>query len=517
MRPLHLLIILWLGFVSCGSPEQEAEISEKPNILFVISDDQSYPHASVYGFEAAQTDGFDRLAKEGILFTQAYAPAPGCSPTRASILTGRNIWEIEQAGTHASTFPQKYICYTTLLEAVGYKVGYTGKPWSPGDWEASGRERNPAGNAFNEHYCVSPRGMSSRDYYRNFRQFLDEKDAEQPFCFWMGGSEAHRVYSEGLALDRGKKQEDADVPPFLPDSPEIRKDILDYAIEIEYFDQHMQRSLDMLEDRGMLENTLVIYTSDNGMPFPRAKANLYEYGIHMPFAAMWKGRISPGRTSEDFISLMDLAPTFLEAAGIYDQVKDTLSYPMTGKSIMPILLREESASADSSRTAVYSGRERHSYSRWNNLTYPMRSLRSGDYLYIRNFKPERWPAGAPQKFDKNGSLEPMHSGYHDIDAGLSLTYLIQNRNNPDVSRYFHLAVDKRPEDELYNVKDDPGCINNLAKKPEYQKILEEYKQQLEAYLTKTEDPRMTGNGDVWEEYPRLKGPMRKFPVPDWAR
>lgn len=521
MKLIYLFLAGTFFLTSCATEQQQQENTQqtdRPNILFVISDDQSYPHASAYGFEAAQTDGFDRLAEEGIVFTRAYAPAPGCSPTRASILTGRNIWEIEQAGTHASTFPQKYICYTDLLETAGYKVGYTGKPWAPGDWEVSGRERNPAGNAFNEHYCVSPRGMSTRDYYRNFRQFLNEKDPEQPFCFWMGGTEPHRVYSEGLGLDRGKKLEEADVPPFLPDKPEIRKDILDYATEIEYFDQHMQRSLDMLEDRGMLENTLVIYTSDNGMPFPRAKANLYDYGIHMPFAAMWKDKIAPGRTTDDLISLMDLAPTFLEAAGIYDQVKDTLSYPMTGKSILPILLSDKSGSIDSSRTAVYSGRERHSYSRWHNLTYPMRSIRAGDYLYIRNFKSERWPAGAPQRINKeSGEPEPMHTGYHDIDAGLSLTYLIQNRLDPEVAAYFRLAVDHRPEEELFNVKEDPGCIVNLADNAEYEEILISHRKKLEEYLTKTGDPRITGDGDIWEEYPRLRGPMRKFPQPDWAK
>ncbi len=517
MRVLYLLVFLTLGIISCGAPEQKSSAPEQPNILFVISDDQSYPHASAYGFKAAQTPGFDRLAKEGVLFTRAYAPAPGCSPTRASILTGRHIWQIEQAGTHASSFPEKYICYTDLLETAGYKVGYTGKPWAPGDWKVSGRKRNPAGDEYNTHHCVSPRGISSRDYYRNFRQFLDEKKTEKPFCFWFGGHEAHRPYSEGIGLSLGKKLEDADVPAFFPDKPEIRKDILDYAAEIEWFDNHLQRAVEMLEDRNMLENTLIIYTSDNGMPFPRAKANLYDFGIHMPMAAMWKGKIKPGRVSDDLVSLTDLAPTFLEAAGIYDNIRDTLQFPMAGKSILPVLTSSASGIIDSSRKAVYSGRERHSCSRWNNLTYPIRSIRTGDFLYIRNFKPERWPAGAPQKFNDNGQLGPMHGGYHDIDAALSLTYLIENRNDPEVSKYFHLAVDHRPAEELFNVKDDPGCINNLASEAEYQLLLAQYREQLEEYLTKTGDPRVTGNGDVWEDFPRLKGPMRSFPVPDWAK
>lgn len=516
MRVMFTILAVAFGLFSCDSNEKSESISDKPNILFVISDDQSYPHASAYGFKAAQTPGFDRLAKEGMLFKQAYAPAPGCSPTRASILTGRHIWQIEEAGTHASSFPEKYVCYTTLLENAGYSVGYTGKPWAPGDWEISGRDRNPAGEEYNNFHCVSPRGISSRDYYRNFRQFLNEKNPKQPFCFWFGGHEAHRVYSEGLGLDLGKKPEDAEVPPFLPDKPEIRKDILDYAVEIEWFDQHMQRAIEMLEDRGLLNNTLIIYTSDNGMPFPRAKANLYEYGIHMPMAAMWKEKIKPGSISEELVSLTDLAPTFLEVAGIYEAVKDTLTYPMSGNSILPVLLNENTGVTDSSRVAVYSGRERHSYARWNNLTYPIRSLRSGDYLYIRNFKPERWPAGAPQKLNEKGDPGPMHEGYHDIDAGLSLTYMIENRNDPDVSKYFHLAVDHRPAEELFNVINDPGCIQNLASNPDYEEILVTYRTQLENYLTETGDPRMTGNGDVWEDYPRLKGPMREFPVPEWA-
>lgn len=517
MRISITISIVALLISSCTARDYRENQSDKPNILFVISDDQSYPHTSAYGFEVAQTPGFDRLAEEGMLFTRAYAPAPGCSPTRASILTGRHIWQIEEAGTHASSFPKKYICYTDLLEATGYKVGYTGKPWGPGVWKISGRDRNPAGDEYNKYHCVSPRGISTRDYYRNFRQFLDEKSPNQPFCFWFGGHEAHRGYSEGIGLKHGKKLEDADVPPFLPDKPEIQKDILDYAVEIEWFDQHLQRALEMLEDRDLLDNTLIVCTSDNGMPFPRAKANLYEYGIHMPMAAMWKGKIKPGKISEDLVSLTDLAPTFLEAAGIYDDIKDTLHYPMTGKSILSILTSNKSGITDTTRNAVYSGRERHSYSRWSNLTYPIRSLRTKDYLYIRNFKPERWPAGAPQKFDQDGNLEPMHGGYHDIDAGLSLSYLIENRNDPDVSTYFHLAVDRRPAEELFNINDDPGCINNLANNPRFEKILEDHRNHLEQYLVKTNDPRMTGNGDVWEDYPRLRGPMRQFPVPDWAK
>ncbi len=509
--------------------------ASQPNILFCISDDQSWEHASAYGYEAVNTPAFDRVAAEGVLFNNAFSPSPGCSPTRAAMLTGRHIWQIENAGTHASSFPKKYISYPDLLEQAGYFIGYTGKPWAPGNWEASGRTRNPAGPAYNELRSKPPyKGIRDTDYAANFAAFLDQRPEGAPFCFWYGSSEPHRGFEKGSGIKAGKHLEDVVVPAFLPDRPEIRSDILDYCVEIEWFDTHLGRMLDHLEKIGELDNTLVIVTSDNGMAFPRAKANLYEYGFHMPLAIRWGDEVQGGRIVDDLVGFVDLTATILDAAGVQHPGG---AYSLSGRSIMNLLQSSREGVLDPSRAYVLAGRERHSSSRFHSLAYPQRAIRTHDFLYIRNFKPERWPAGAPQKYDPapkrpkfkgkeaisyapaepltDATLGPLHGGYHDIDACPSLTFLIDNRDDPAIRPYFDLAVAKRPLEELYDIRKDPACIHNLAKDPDYQKVRQELWLQLSSALRETGDPRMEGS-DIFETYQRYS-PIRYFPIPDWAK
>jgi uncharacterized sulfatase len=491
----------------------EQEVERQPNILFAISDDQSYPHAGAYGYEAARTPNFDRIANEGILFTNAFTAAPGCSPSRASILTGRHIWQLENAGTHASEFPTKYFCYTDLLDSAGYHVGYTAKGWGPGNWEVSGRTRNPAGKEYSEIKDESvPQHIRDIDYAANFQAFLEDREPEQPFCFWYGASEPHRRYKDSIGVENGFVLEEIEVPPFLPDVDEVKSDMADYLYEIGHFDTHLGRMIEILEEMGELDQTVIVVTSDNGMPFPRAKANVYEYGIHMPMAVRWGDKVHSGRIVDDLVSLTDLAPTFLDLAGVSHPSEETGEYSMIGISLKNILLGEGSGIIDPAREAVFSGRERHSSSRWNNLTYPQRAVRTHKYLYIKNFKPERWPAGAPEKFNAQGELSP---GYHDID-NFTESYIFKNREVPEVETYFEWAVAKRPLEELYNIKDDPGCLRNLALEAEFEEVLIDHRNRLDRRLQQTEDPRVTGHGDIWESYVRYS-PIRSFPEPDWKK
>ena len=482
--------------------------SKPPNILVCISDDQSYPHASAYGSKFVNTPSFDRVAREGVLFNNAFSPSPGCSPTRAALLTGRHDWQIEQAGTHASSFPSKYAVYPDLVEQAGYWVGYTGKGWGPGNWEED-RSRNPAGEEFNELEADSGhQGIRRTDYAANFSAFLDQRPEGSPFCFWFGGSEPHRGFEQGVGLASGKSLESVDVPAFLPDRPEIRSDMLDYAFEIEHFDTHLGRMLASLEQAGELANTLIIVTSDNGMAFPRAKANCYEFGIHMPLAISWPNRVPASRTVDDLVGFVDLTATILDAANVSADV----TYGPAGRSILDILESDQQGVLDQSRGAVYSARERHSSSRHKNWTYPQRSLRTHDYLYIRNFKPDRWPAGDPQKYGADGQLEPMHLAYHDIDACPSLSFLVDRRDDPEIRPYFLAAVDRRPGEELFDIHKDPSCLANLADDPTHDETCRRLAAQLEEYLRATGDPRVVGDGDVWESYKRYS-PVRQFPEP----
>ncbi len=512
------ICVLTMGITRAHAFDNPDRSRERPNILFAISDDQSWIHTSVSGCKSVNTPNFDRVAREGILFTNSFCGSPGCTPSRSSVLTGRYPWQLEQAGTHASSFPQEYVVYPDLLEKNGYFVGFTGKGWGPGKFEASGRTRNPAGPEFNsiESKTVPAQGIADFDYAANFAAFMKANPEGKPFCFWYGGKEPHRSFELGSGVAAGKKLADAMVPSFLPDVPEIRSDILDYCLEIEWFDEHLGRMIKLLEETGQLDNTIIVVTSDNGMAFPRAKANAYEYGIHMPLAIRWPDQIPGGRVVDDLISHTDFAPTFLEIAGVEHPSQHSETPAMTGRSLLPLLTSNESGTTSFARSEVYSCRERHSSSRWNNLTYPQRCIRTPKYLLIRNFKPERWPAGAPQTLDSNGQPGPEDGGYTDIDAGPSLTYLIKHKEDAAIAEFFALAVDHRPATELYDIQQDPGCRLNLVGDPAHVAIESELETKLNEYLKATGDPRLNGNGDIWESYIRYSK-LRSFPKPDWAR
>ena len=491
----------------------------RPNILIAISDDQSFPHCGAYGSDWLETPAFDKIAAEGILFMNCIAPSPGCAPSRSSLMLGRYPWQNEQAGQHQEEYPKKFVTFPDVLEKSDYHIGFTGKGCSPFNWEKSGRTRNPVGPAYNDirYRDDSPDGPPANrinriNYAENFKAFYQEKDPGQPFFFWYGATEPHRAYEQNSGIRLGKQMADAVVPGFLPDVDTIRGDLLDYAVEVEWFDLHLQSILNFLKERGELENTLVIVTSDNGMPFPRAKANTYEYGIHLPLAMAWPESIVPGRIVEDPVSFVDFAPTILELAG-GELEKGML--PMSGNSLLNILASAGNGVVDGSRRAVYSSRERHSSSRWNNLGYPQRAIRTNDFLFILNMKPERWPAGAPVRLDENGNPDPGVA-YHDIDYSPSLQYLYDHRVDEQVMPLLEASTARRPAMELYDIHKDPYCLVNLAENGRYQDIREDLHGKLKAYLIETEDPRLVGEDpDIFESYKRYAH-IRNFPKPDWA-
>ena len=180
-------IIILLFSTSLLSSQKPERVRQRPNILLAISDDQSWPHAGIYGCDQVRTPAFDRISTNGILFTNAFCAASQCSVSRATLLTGRNPWQLKEAGTQASLFPAESPVYTELLEGREYHVGYTGKPWVPGNWRASGRKNNPAGKEYNKHKLQPPTSqISSTDYAANFADFLSECPEDAPFCFWFG-------------------------------------------------------------------------------------------------------------------------------------------------------------------------------------------------------------------------------------------------------------------------------------------------------------------------------------------
>ena len=331
---------------------------KRPNILFCIADDASYLHMGANGCRWVSTPGFDRIAREGLLFSRAYTPNAKCAPSRACILTGRNSWQLKEACNHWCYFPLEFTTYAETLAQQGYFVGKTGKGWSPGVAnDAAGKKRLLTGREFDQlRYRPPSTAFSSNNYAGNFREFLKEKPQGTPWCFWYGGFEPHRRYEYGSGVAKGGKRiEQIDrVPSFWPDNSVTRNDMLDYAFEIEHFDHHLEQMLEALEQRGELENTLVVVTSDNGMPFPRIKGHGYDFSNHLPLAIMWKkGIVKPGRTIDDYVSFVDFAPTFLELACV-DGVAAGMK-PIAGQSLVPILQSEKSGQVEPARKYVLMG------------------------------------------------------------------------------------------------------------------------------------------------------------------
>ena len=481
----HLMILALVMFSATGRTmaEDEAKGAKKPNILLVIADDWSHGHAGAYGASWIKTPAFDRVAREGVLFANCFTNNPKCSPTRASILTGRNTWQLEEAMCHFGRFSAKWPVYPDLLETAGYAVGFTGKGWGPGDFKAGGFTRNPAGPAFQKFKLKpTPEGFSSIDYSRNFADFLDTREAGKPFCFWVGGLEPHRPYEQGSGVRAGRDLASVPLPSYFPESNVVRGDMLDYALEVESFDVHLGKMLETLESRGELDDTLVLVTSDHGMPFPRVKGQIYEHGIHIPLAIRWGSRVKPGRLVDDFINIRDFAPTFLEAAGV------SVPESVTGKSFLDVLTSDKSGWVDTSRNRIVVGKERHDIGRPEDQGYPVRALRTPEYLYIRNYEPDRWPSGNPE------------TGYTNCDDGPTKS-LILTKFDP----IYRLCFGKRPAEELYKVATDPDCVHDLAADPELLPLKAELRDEMETFLREDGDPRMSGHGAIFESYEYVGG------------
>jgi arylsulfatase A-like enzyme len=493
MRKLHTVPIfsLFLLTLLLGC-RQQPETPQRPNILFAIADDASWKHFGAYGCDWVKTPAFDRVASEGILFTRAYTPNAKCAPSRSCILTGRNSWQLEEAANHSPLFPAKFKTYAEALSEHGYWVGSTAKGWAPGDpGEINGKRRELTGPKFDEFKTEPPaKFISNNDYARNFEAFLDARPEGQPFCFWYGSTEPHRAYEYEAGIKYGGKSLDEidQVPTFWPDVDTIRTDMLDYAFEIEYFDLHLQQMLQKLEEMGELENTLVIVTADNGMPFPRIKGQVYEYSNHLPLAVMWPDGIkNPGRVVHDFVNFIDFTPTYLELAGL--TADEAGMQPVTGKSLTDIFFSEQESSVTDDRDFVLVGKERHDVGRPDDQGYPVRGIFKGDYLYLHNFKPDRWPKGNPE------------TGYLNCDGSPTKTYILDTRRNKGIMEYWQLNFGKRVAEEMYNVVEDPFCMNNLADDEAYSELKTELSAEMTQKLTEQGDPRILGNGDIFDNYP----------------
>jgi arylsulfatase A-like enzyme len=487
MRTTLLVLLLSVAIIS---PVSAADSPKRPNILFALADDASFPYMSAYGCKWVNTPAFDRVAHEGILFTRAYTPNAKCAPSRSCILTGRNSWQLEAAANHYPFFPDKFKVYTEALAEHGYTVGSTAKGWGPGvAVDKDGKPRQLAGKPVNNRKLTPPTtGISPIDYAANFELFLNQADKNQPWCFWFGSLEPHRPYEYGSGVAKGhKKLSDIDeVPKMWPDNETTRNDLLDYAYEVEHFDQHLGRMIETLQKRGMLENTLIIVTADNGMPFPRLKGHACDQSNQLPLAIMWKAGIAaPGRIVEDYVSFIDFAPTFLDVAGI-DAAQSGMQ-PMTGRSLSENFRSTRAGRVIPQRDHVLIGQERHDVGRPHDWGYPIRGIVWGNLLFIRNYEPSRWPAGNPE------------TGYPNTDGSPTKSLILSERDSPVGRRFYDLSFGLRQPEELYDLTTDPYCLHNLAHDPNWRARRIELETAMTAELKQQADPRMFGRGDEFDK------------------
>ena len=486
-----------LGAAALGLPRPVKAITfpaerARPNILFAVADDWGFGHAGAYGCRWVKTPAFDRVAAEGILFTHAYTPNAKCSPSRAAMLTGRNPWQLKAAANHWCIFPPEFKTYAEALTGLGYFVGMTGKGWAPGVAnDSTGKPRQMAGRPFAKRKAPPPTNdISNNDYAGNFADFINAIPKEEPWCFWYGGHEPHRPYAFGSGVAKGgKKLVDVDrVPACWPDNAQVRNDMLDYAFEVEHFDRHLGRMLALLEERGMLDNTLVVVTGDNGMPFPHDKGQTYSDSNHLPLAAMWKRGIrKTGRVVDDYASFIDLAPTFVELAGL-TWGQTGMAAP-TGRSLTDIFFAAKNGRVNPARDHVIIGRERNDVGRPHDQSYPVRGIVKDDWLYLHNFEPSRWPGCNPE------------TGYFDTDSSPTKTEVLKTRLVPEQKYFWDVNFGKRPQEELYDLKRDPDCVHNLAGQAEYAARQTQLRQQLFDELKAQQDPRVLGQGHIFDEYP----------------
>ena len=422
-----------------------ADKGDRPNIVVFITDDESWLERSAYGWSTLPTPAFDRVARQGVLFTHGYAGAPSCAPSRASLLTGRNFWELEQGAYIQAWVPGKFALLPNLLKDAGYHVGKTGKVWGPGIYPDGALQHEDYGEICDTVRVDKPEEkISPTDYADNFDQFVKQRPADKPFYFWVGVQEPHGPWAARnyikLAEHCGMQLADIPMPGFMRDTPAERRKRANMLYEIYYADLQLARIIKTLEDAGQLDNTLLIVTSDNGSSIPRSKASAYDWGVHVPLAIMWPRRAKPGRTVDDFVKFSDLTATMLEAANV--KVPES----MTGKSALSILTSDQSGLVDPSRDHVVTGIEWHG--EFDPVNRAARMIRDQRYEYIINY----------------GSMP-----------------------------------EGRGREELYDLKKDRWQMHNRIDDAALAAVRDRLKKQLHEYQQKTHDPRVTGDMKIFNE------------------
>jgi N-sulfoglucosamine sulfohydrolase len=511
-------IALVCGLLAVGTVAR-AEDAPRWNILFVFADDWGR-YASCYrGLDGRPTlndvvvtPNIDRVAKEGVLFRNAFVNAPSCTPCRSSLLSGRYFFNCNRGAIlNGAVWDDTIPSYPLMLRDSGYSIGKSHKVWSPGppvDAPFGGQKYayEKHGN-FAQHFSahaapmvqggmtVAAARQKTLDQVRgNFDDFLAARARGKPWHYFFGPTTTHRPWVKGsgkLLWGIDPDSLKGKLPKFLPDVPEVREDVADYLGECQAVDAYVGVLLKRLEETGEADHTLVVISGDHGMPgVTSGKCNLYDMGVSVPLIIRMPGG-KGGRTVDDFVRLPDLAPTFMEIGGVKPPEN------LYGRSLMPLLKSDKSGIIDATRDWVITGRERHvATAREGNLPYPMRSLHTPDYCYIRNFEPDRWPMGSPGAVtaDSTPSARDLENNtrvaFADMDASPTKAWLVEHRHDSRWRWFYEIAFAKRPAEELYDVRNDPDMLKNLVGNPELAAVKKKLAEQLMQELTRAGDPRV---------------------------
>jgi arylsulfatase A-like enzyme len=505
-------------------------VDKRLNIVFCFADDWGR-YANCYTTietrpsinQVLKTPVIDRVAREGVLFKNAFVTAPSCTPCRSSLLSGQYFFRTHRGAIlQGAQWDASIPSYPLMLRDAGYHIGKSHKVWSPGTpadapyggqqyaYEKAGRDfcdfSENATKLVREGMTFEAAKQKILGQVRdNFATFLSDRKPGQPFCYWFGPTLTHRKWEKGSGKALWGIEPDfvkGKLPKFMPDVPEVREDYTDYMGEIQAWDAGIGVLVKKLEEIGELDHTLIVISGDHGMPgMPGGKCNLYDFGVGVALIARVPGG-QGGRIVDDFVNLMDLAPTFLEAGGVKPPGV------MTGRSLMNVLRSVKSGLVDPSRTWVVTGRERHvAAAREGHLPYPHRALRTKDFLYVRNFAPDRWPMGSP-KFTSRADLPPATELEHntfvafaDMDASPTKAWLVGQYALPEWQWHYDYAFAKRPAEQLFDLRKDPDQTMNVADNPAYTDAKREMAVRLVKILTDAKDPRVIGDGQTFERSP----------------
>jgi arylsulfatase A-like enzyme len=452
-RFLTLFALILITWPAVAAP------APRPNIVLIIADDMAWDDCGVYGNRAVRTPNLDRLTREGMRFDRAFLTCSSCSPSRASILTGRYPHATGAQELHWP-LPKEQVTFSEKLKASGYWTAAAGK-WHLGE-DVKNRfdvvkEAGTAGFTLPTGKDAGKAKMTTKEDPSGCAEWvatLQQRPKDKPFFLWFAALDPHRDY-EANSIAQPHRPEDVIVPPYLPDAPDTRKDLALYYDEITRLDDYVGKVLAELDAQGVAENTLVIFMSDNGRPFPRCKTTVLDSGVRTPFFVRWPARIKPGSISPSIISSVDIAPTLLELAGL------KAAPTFQGVSFAKLFTQPTAKVRD------YAFSEHN----WHDFQAHERAARGERFRYVRNTFPEL-------------TLNPP------ADAVRSLTFMEMlrlrdhDRLTPAQMEVFRKP---RPTEELFDLETDPFELRNLAGDPKYAGELRKLRRALDRWVKETKD------------------------------